>query len=75
MENIQENDVILKDLLNMGTTYFIKDYRHTAKIYPRAKLEQVFSILEEYDLRSKGVGSRKFSSKELLKEMVFKILH
>ncbi len=54
--------------------YFVKDYKAAAQHYPLHKLEQVFYVLEEYDLRSKGIGSSGLSDGELLKEMVFKIL-
>ena len=39
------------------------------------KLEQVFKILEEFDLRSKGVNNRSLKEGELLKEMVARILN
>lgn len=74
-ENASSRDQDLAKLLKMNNTYFIKDYRQAAKLYPRAKLLQVFALLEEYDLRIKGVNSRSTPNGELLKELVFKILH
>lgn len=55
--------------------YFIKDYRAAAQHYPVQKLEHVFYTLEEYDLRSKGVGNSDIKEGELLKELVYKILN
>ena len=56
--------------------YFVRDYQSAARNYPLAKLENIVSYLREYDLKSKGVGSSdKVSDGDLLKELVFKILH
>lgn len=55
--------------------FFVKDYRAAAQNYPAQKLEQVFNIMEEYDLRSKGVGNHGVEEGELLKELVFRILN
>lgn len=56
--------------------FFIKDYERTARNYPVWKLEQIIGWLREYDLKSKGVGSTdQVPAGELLREMVFKIIH
>ena len=55
--------------------YFIKDYEAAARRYPAAKIVQIISILREYDLKSKGVGSSSASDGDLMREMIFKILH
>ena len=55
--------------------YFLKDYRVAAQNYTKAKLARIFGYLKDYDLRSKGVGNVSISDGELLKELVFKILH
>lgn len=54
--------------------FFIKDYKLAAKSYNRPQLERVFSILREYDLRSKGVNNVSIPQGELLREMIIKIL-
>ena len=54
---------------------FVDDYAVAARNYSQAKLEQVFHLLHEYDLRSKGVESASIPQGELMKEMVYKILH
>jgi DNA polymerase-3 subunit delta len=55
--------------------FFVKDYRVGAKNYTEEKLERIFYMLEEYDLRAKGVNSTNNTREgELLKEMVFRIL-
>jgi len=55
--------------------FFVKDYVAAAQKYPAQKIVQIISILREYDLKSKGVGSTSASNGDLLREMVFKILH
>lgn len=55
--------------------FFIKDYRSAATNYNVQKLEQIFKILEEFDLRSKGVNNRSLKEGELLREMVGRILN
>ncbi|QEM11856.1 DNA polymerase III subunit delta [Mucilaginibacter rubeus] len=54
--------------------YFIKDYEQAARNYPLGKVFQVISYLCEYDLKSKGVESNAPHG-ELMKELMFKILH
>jgi len=54
---------------------FVKDYETAAPKYPAPKIIQIISILREYDLKSKGVGSTSASDGELMREMIFKILH
>ena len=55
--------------------YFVKDYEAAARRYPAPKVVQIISILREYDLKSKGVGSSSASDGDLMREMIFKILH
>ncbi|MEO6148518.1 MAG: DNA polymerase III subunit delta [Mucilaginibacter sp.] len=54
--------------------YFLKDYEHAARTYNYAKTMQVIGLLREYDLKSKGVEST-LGAGELMKELMFKILH
>ena len=54
--------------------YFIKDYEQAARNYPLGKIFQVINYLREYDLKSKGVESNAPHG-ELMKELMFKILH
>jgi DNA polymerase-3 subunit delta len=54
--------------------YFIKDFELAARSYNYAKSMQIISLLREYDLKSKGVESTAGHG-ELMKELMFKILH
>jgi len=55
--------------------YFVKDYESAAKRYDTRKTVQVISLLREFDARSKGVGNVSADSGDLLKELIFKIMH
>lgn len=69
---ISDNEMAQK----LGTrTFFLKDYRIAAKNFNRTKTEKAIHILREYDLKSKGVNRDSTPDTELLREMVFKILH
>lgn len=55
--------------------FFVGEYEAAAKRYPPAKLVQIIEWLREYDLKSKGVGSYSATHGDLLKELVFRIIH
>lgn len=56
--------------------FLVKDIINSSKIYPAKRIAKNVAILHEYDLKSKGVGSTgDVSDGELMKEMVFKLLH
>lgn len=62
-------------MLGLKSGYFLKEYLTAVKNYSKHKVFQVFSVLHEYDLRSKGVDNKNTSPQALLQEMIFKILH
>lgn len=55
--------------------FFTAEYQIAARNYNRRKTFDVIHILQEYDMKSKGVGVGDTPQGELLKEMVYKILH
>jgi DNA polymerase-3 subunit delta len=54
--------------------YFVSEYETAVRNYPLEKAKTIISHLREYDVRSKGVGSNPGHG-ELLRELVFRILH
>jgi len=54
--------------------YFVKDYEQAGRNYSYPKTMQIISYLRDYDLKSKGVDSNAPHG-ELMKELMFKILH
>lgn len=55
--------------------FFIREYETAAANYTTAKTVRIISLLREYDLRSKGFGNVSAVPGELLKELIYKIIH
>lgn len=55
--------------------YFVDDYLTAGKNYPMRKVAQVISLLRDADVKSKGVGASNLSQGDILKELLFKIMH
>lgn len=56
--------------------YFVRDYEVAASNYPLGKLASCIGYLNEADLRSKGIrNAGTVTDGELLKELIFKIIH
>jgi DNA polymerase-3 subunit delta len=54
--------------------YFVEEYFVAARNYPMRKVAQVITFLRDADVKSKGVGANQ-SNEDILKELLFKILH
>lgn len=63
--------------LKLHSAYFLRDYRTALRNFPFPRTEKAIALLREYDLKSKGVdyNSTGKPEGELLKELVWKILH
>ncbi|PCI96560.1 MAG: DNA polymerase III subunit delta [Flavobacteriales bacterium] len=55
--------------------FFVGEYETATRNYPIRKSVKIIEYLRDYDLKSKGVNNTSASNSELLKELVFKILH
>lgn len=55
--------------------FFVKEYENSATKYNVAKTVQIISLLRTYDMRSKGFGDPGTEPGDLLKELIYKILH
>ncbi|MDC9723028.1 MAG: DNA polymerase III subunit delta [Urechidicola sp.] len=55
--------------------YFVGDYITAARNYPMRKVSQIIGYLRDVDVKSKGVGATNVSQGDLLKELLFKIMH
>lgn len=55
--------------------FFVKDYETSAMKYSASKTVQIISLLRTYDMKTKGFGDVSTDPGELLKELVYKILH
>lgn len=47
----------------------------SSKIYHPKKIAANIAVLHEYDLKSKGVGNSSFTHGELMKELIFRLMH
>ncbi|MFT6066642.1 MAG: DNA polymerase-3 subunit delta [Paraglaciecola sp.] len=60
---------------NLGVNpYFVDEYFLAGRNYPMRKVAQVIAFLRDADVKSKGVGANQ-SHRDILKELLFKILH
>ena len=55
--------------------FFVKEYLIAARNFPLRKVVQSIHFLREADLRSKGVDSGSSTEGQILKELVFKLMH
>jgi DNA polymerase III subunit delta len=55
--------------------FFVKEYENSATKYNVSKTMQIISLLRLYDMKSKGYGDPGTDQGDLLKELVYRILH
>ena len=62
--------------LKLRTTFQARDYATAMRNYNAFKCIDVIALLRQFDARSKGIGSTSNTTEgELLRELVFKIMH
>jgi DNA polymerase III subunit delta len=55
--------------------YFVKDFERASKVFNAWKTMNIISWIRETDARGKGIDSNGVEDGELMKELIFKILH
>ncbi len=55
--------------------YFVSEYENAARKYSMRKVAQIIGYLRMADLKSKGVGASNLPPGDILKELLFKIMH
>ncbi len=55
--------------------FIVKEYKEAARLYPLKHATRVISILREFDMKNKGLGVNKTPDRELLRELIYKIIH
>ncbi|MCK6638770.1 MAG: DNA polymerase III subunit delta [Bacteroidia bacterium] len=55
--------------------FFLQDYITAANNYPAGRVKQAIALLREYDLKSKGFDNAGTEEGELLKELIYRIMH
>ena len=75
LNGTSEKDV--SSVLNLRSSFFLKEYQAAARQFTPAQLEQSIALLAEYDLKSKGVYFNNTGKEEgaLLKELVWQMTH
>jgi DNA polymerase-3 subunit delta len=70
-----KNDKTAVASLLKVSPFFVGDYMEAGKNYPMRKVSEIIGHLRDADMKSKGVGARDIDQSDLLKELIFKILH
>lgn len=65
----------IMNTLNLRSSYFAREYTIGLKNYSARKVMDIISYLRKYDARCKGIDNISASQGELLKELIYKILH
>jgi len=55
--------------------YFIKEFQIAATKYPMKKVSKIINYLKTADLQSKGINARNIPQKDILNELLYKIMH
>jgi DNA polymerase-3 subunit delta len=55
--------------------FFVKDYLYASKSYPLSKVTGIIHNLRQADLMSKGIDNVSAGDGQILRELIFKILH
>ncbi len=68
--NLSDND--LAKVIG-GASFFVKEYRNAAKLYPLKQIPSIFSMVKELDMKSKGIDTADSTGYGFLKEIVLKL--
>ena len=71
----RKDEQSIMNTLNMKSAYFVRDYMTGLRNYNAQKVMQIISDLRTFDARSKGVDNVSASQGDLLKELVYRIMH
>ena len=55
--------------------YFVNEYLTAARNYPMRRVSQIVATLREFDVKSKGVGANALPQRDLLKELIVRIIN
>lgn len=70
----EPNDRVLAGLLKVNP-FFVKEYLMAARNYPLPKVLENIQHLAKADLQSKGVDAGELKDGQLLKELVYRLIH
>ena len=71
----RNNDNNLAAFLDLKSVWGLKDYRTGMRNFTAMKTLQILSKLREIDAKSKGLDNQNTSTGDLMKELIFFMLH
>ena len=71
----ERTDQGVASFLGLKSPWAAKDYMRGMKVFSGVKTMQIIGELRETDAKSKGIGNTSLSDGDLMKELLFKILH
>ncbi|NLJ00125.1 MAG: DNA polymerase III subunit delta [Bacteroidales bacterium] len=71
----RKDEQSIMNALNIRSSYFARDYLAGIRNYNARKVMEIISDLRTFDVRSKGVDNVSATQGELLKELVYRIMH
>ncbi|MCO5231390.1 MAG: DNA polymerase III subunit delta [Chitinophagales bacterium] len=69
----RRNDTHLNKVL--GGYYRVKGVKSASRYYSAQKSEQAITLLADYDGRSKGIGNKNMNERELMLELVYRLMN
>jgi DNA polymerase-3 subunit delta len=55
--------------------FFVQDYVKASQTYDAKKVISIISLLREFDMKSKGINNINIPDEDILKELIYKIMH
>lgn len=71
----RKDEQSITNALNLRSAYFVRDYMIGLRHFNARKVMDIISDLRTFDARSKGIDNVSASQGELLKELVYRIMH
>lgn len=71
----KKDEAAIMAALNLRSSYFVKDYLTGLRNYTANKVMEIISDLRTCDARAKGIDNVSVTHGELLKELVYRIMH
>lgn len=71
----RQDEQSVMSALNLHSSFFARDYIIGLKNYNATQVMKIISLLRAFDAKSKGIDNTSASPGELLKELVYKIMH
>ncbi len=71
----RKDEQSIMNALNIRSSYFVKDYLIGIRNYNARKVMNIISDLRTFDSRSKGLDNVSASQGDLLRELVYRIMH